>query len=116
MTLEVLDAAGAVIRKYSSDDKPLTVDPNAVPYPMYWVRPPQMLGKAAGSHRFVWDMRPTPPTSGRGGLSMQSILGDTAVGPRAPMVKPGIYRIRLTVDGKTYEHKLKLLADPRFDK
>ena len=113
VTLEVLDASGVLVRRYSSDDKPELIDPNTVPYPLYWARPPQILGTKAGCHRFIWDMRPTPPTGGRRGLSMISILGDTPVGPRAPMVQPGTYRVRLTVDGKPFEHELRLLPDPR---
>jgi photosystem II stability/assembly factor-like uncharacterized protein len=113
VTLEILDEAGTVVRRYSSEDKPAAIDPNTVPYPLYWARPSQVLGKTSGSHRFIWDMRPAPPEGGRRGLPMTAIFGDTPITPRAPMVKPGTYRVRLSIDGTPLERDIKLLPDPR---
>jgi photosystem II stability/assembly factor-like uncharacterized protein len=49
VTLEILDAAGARVRRYSSADPvPPPPDPATFPVPLYWVRPPLRLSTAAG--------------------------------------------------------------------
>jgi hypothetical protein len=77
-----------------------------------WARPPEVVSKLSGAHRFVWDMRQAT-TGGRGGLGMAAIWNDTPVGPRGAMVGPGQYRARLTVDGAVQEQSFELKADPR---
>ena len=68
VTLEILDAAGQTIRRYSSDDKPQPRDPNTLNIPAHWVPTPEVLSAAAGVHRWVWDLRPAiGPGGGRGG-------------------------------------------------
>jgi hypothetical protein len=56
--LEIMDAAGKPIRKYSSNDKPYEIPPLNIPD--YWIRPQQLLSADAGSHRFLWDLHYTP--------------------------------------------------------
>src|SRR5262249_50232687 len=51
LVLEILDASGKLVRRYRSDDKPETFDEKSHEIPKYWVRPPQILSKAPGSHR-----------------------------------------------------------------
>ncbi len=60
VTLEILDAGGAVVRRYSSADAP---EPpiEGRNTPDYWLRPPQTLSAKAGFHRFVWDVRHERP-------------------------------------------------------
>src|SRR5262249_9221931 len=58
VTLEILDAAGKSIRRYSSDDRPPPVDHDSLNIPACWVRPPEILAASPGMHRFVWDLRP----------------------------------------------------------
>ena len=61
VTLEILDAAGTLVRRYASTDKPAPVDPDTLNFPTYWLRPPQVLSAQAGMHRFVWDLHyPSP--------------------------------------------------------
>jgi photosystem II stability/assembly factor-like uncharacterized protein len=114
VTLEILDAAGAVVRKYSSSDPVEPVDPN-LPVPTYWVRPARSLPATAGMHRALWDMHytPLPGGGGRGGLPMTAIVHDTAPAPNSIWAAPGRYTVRLTVDGKTYSQPLTLTMDPR---
>ncbi|PYV10567.1 MAG: hypothetical protein DMG07_20900, partial [Acidobacteria bacterium] len=47
VTLEILDGAGKLVRRYSSADPVEPVDPN-LSIPAYWVRPPQALSAAPG--------------------------------------------------------------------
>ncbi|MFI5385214.1 MAG: glycoside hydrolase [Fimbriimonadales bacterium] len=115
VTLEILDASGKSVRKFSSEDKPPVPDPKAITVMTEWARPPQILGKSTGAHRFVWDMHSASAgdTGRRGGLGMAAIWHDTPFGARGPMVAPGTYTIRLRIDGTTEEMKLVMKADPR---
>src|SRR5438132_896846 len=62
ITLEILDGAGKLIRKFSSSEQPPRPDkPPAIAD--YWFKPAAPLGKKAGLNRFVWELRyPPPPT------------------------------------------------------
>jgi photosystem II stability/assembly factor-like uncharacterized protein len=108
VTLEILDPAGEVIRKYSSEDKGPPVNLETLNIPAYWVRPFEPLSTAAGMHRWIWDLRPTPPArpaSGGGGGG----FGRTG----AATVLPGTYTVKLSVGGKNYTQPLIVKLDPR---
>src|SRR5882762_1405200 len=62
VTLEIRDAAGQVVRRYSSSDPVPAIDP-MLAVPTYWVRPAKGLSGEPGMHRFLWDMR-YPPIPG----------------------------------------------------
>src|SRR5918993_248336 len=113
VTLEIVGANKEVIRRYASDDKPDQIDPNTLPYPTYWIRPHQALATSAGHHRFVWDLRYTPPRGARRSHAIAAIYRDTPSGPRGPYVQPGGYTVRLTVDGQVEERPLTVRMDPR---
>jgi photosystem II stability/assembly factor-like uncharacterized protein len=107
VTIEIVDPAGDVIRKYSSEDKPAPVNLETLNIPAYWVRTPETLSTAAGMHRWIWDLRPTPPprpTGGGGGFGGRG---------GAALVLPGIYTVRFTVGGKSLTQSLIVRADPR---
>jgi len=107
VTLEILDPAGDTIRKYSSEDKAPPVNVETLNIPAYWLRTPESLSTAAGMHRWVWDLRPTPaprPAGGGGGFGGR---GGAAV------VLPGIYTVKLSVGGKSYTQPLLVKLDPR---
>jgi photosystem II stability/assembly factor-like uncharacterized protein len=115
VTLEILDSSGDVVRTYSSGDEPEVVDPNTLPHPTYWIRLAQSLGTSPGHHRFVWDLRHEPPRGARRQFSIAAVHQRTPSGPHGPFVAPGIYTVRLTVDGKASEQPLKIRLDPRVD-
>ncbi|MDE1895040.1 MAG: hypothetical protein KGH90_12010, partial [Xanthomonadaceae bacterium] len=104
VTLTVLDAKGALVRRFSSTDKRPSLDPAKLAYAPEWVPQPTPVATGAGMHRFVWDLHyaaPALPGSG----------GDAAnAGVWAP---PGAYTIDLQVDGKHYRQPLTVVADPR---
>ena len=113
VVLEITDAAGKLVRRFASDDKPLDVDVNKLRFPTYWIRPPQILKNEAGMQRFVWDlMYPNPPSDGYD-LPISAIYKDTPFVPQGLAVLPGIYTVTLTVDGKSFSQKLKVRMDPR---
>jgi len=109
VTLEIVDPAGELVRKYSSEDKGPVLNPETLNIPAYWVRPFVPLSTAAGMHRWLWDLRPTPPP-----LSPRPAGGGGGGGRGgAPMVLPGTYTVKLSVAGKTYTQPLVVKMDPR---
>jgi len=116
VTLEILDAAGKVVRRFSSDDKPaFTLESlrQTLSIPIYWVRMPRIPSGAPGMHRFVWDLRETPPQASEYGYPISAIPHDTPREPAGPLVLPGQYTVRLTAEGKTLTASLKVVMDPR---
>ena len=113
ITLEILDGGGEVVRRYSSADVPEHIDPDTLPYPTYWIRPPQSLGTTPGHHRFVWDLRYAPPRGAARQYSIAAVYRNTPSGPAGPLVHPGTYTVRLTVDGAAQQKSLDVRLDPR---
>jgi photosystem II stability/assembly factor-like uncharacterized protein len=98
ITLEIFDASGKSVRKFSSNDKPYKIP--EVNIPLYWIRPQQILSAEAGSQRFVWDMHYKPldePAS----YPISATYMDTAPDPTSPWVLAGNYTAKMTVNGKT---------------
>ncbi len=93
VSLAILDARGATVRRWSSTDVPHTISPNDVDFPAYWIPVPQVPFATPGMHRFVWDFH-----SAR------------ADGPLAP---PGRYTVRLAENGRTFTRTFTLQRDPR---
>jgi hypothetical protein len=117
VTLEILDSAGALVRRYSSTDPEEPIDPNLA-IPTYWVRPPHSLPAAPGMHRYLWDMHHTPlaVTGGRGGganYSSAAVAHNTPPTITSIWTAPGRYTVKLTVNGKSYTQPLALKLDPR---
>jgi photosystem II stability/assembly factor-like uncharacterized protein len=110
--LEVLDRRGAPVRRFASDDPPEPVDSSAN-IPLWWVRPSRVLASGAGMHRFVWDLRTSPPASAQHEYPIAAIAHDTPREPRGPWVLPGTYTVRLTASGRTETRRLVVRMDPR---
>jgi hypothetical protein len=112
VTLEILDRAGRVVRRFASDDPPQPVDSTAN-IPLWWVRPEQRLSTDAGVHRFVWDLRmPSPPTENHD-YPIAAVPHDTPREPRGPFVLPGTYTARLAAGGVTSSQPFVVRMDPR---
>jgi photosystem II stability/assembly factor-like uncharacterized protein len=112
VTLEIRDAAGQVVRRFSSADPAPTPDP-ALSIPEYWVRPPQVLSKERGVHRFNWDMRYEPVPNVAPSYPIAAVYRNTAPEATSPWVMPGQYTVALTVNGTTYTQPLLVKMDPR---
>jgi hypothetical protein len=109
IVMEISDANGKIVRRYSSLDKFYEVPPNNVP--PYWLRPQQFLSGKAGSHRFVWDLHYTPldiPPS----YPIAAVYQNTIPYPSSPWVLPGTYTVKLMVDGKSLTQKMTVKMDP----
>jgi photosystem II stability/assembly factor-like uncharacterized protein len=113
IVLEITDSAGKLVRRFASDDKPLKVDLTKINPPEYWIRPFQPLKNEAGMQRFVWDLLYPNPPSDNYDLPISAIYRDTPFVPLGPAVMPGVYTLKLTVDGKTLTQKLNVRIDPR---
>jgi hypothetical protein len=82
--------------------------------PLYWIRRPQILSDAAGTHRFVWNLRTPPPASLRHEYPISAIVRDTPRLPVGPAVMPGMYTVKLDVAGQTFTQPLEIKMDPRI--
>ncbi len=116
VALEIYDSKNRLVRRYSSEDKPEVTEQqlqNELNVPTYWVRPPKILSPEAGMHRFVWDLRYSPPNAPSHDYPIAAIYHDTPREPRGPLVIPGEYTIKLIAGGKTYTKPLTVIMDPR---
>jgi hypothetical protein len=110
--LDIVDGAQRVVRSFSSADSVEPIEPD-LNVPLYWIRPPQRLATAAGTHRFVWDLHYAPPKALGHEYPISAIYGDTPRYPLGPAVLPGVYTIRLTANGRVYTQPLTVKMDPR---
>ena len=91
----ILDAAGEVVREYTSEDEEGPV-----------------VGTASGLNRFIWDMRYPSATSLPGtAVALSAYWGGSTIGPLAV---PGSYSVRVDVGGQTSEKPFEIVADPRL--
>ena len=104
INLEILDAAGAVVRDYTSKrPKRRQQDEGSFMRPGFGARG-QTLSKEKGMHRFAWDLRYPGP---------RSVDSDRPSG-RGPMAVPGMYQVRLTVGDWSQTQNFELKIDPRI--
>ncbi|HTM25239.1 MAG TPA: hypothetical protein VL225_08600 [Vicinamibacterales bacterium] len=116
VALEILDSAGTVVRRFASDDRPQPRDPNTLAVQTVWAPAGEPLPATPGLHRWVWDLRGTPPAGAAGrGRGAGGGGGGGGGGGRGRGGQPllGAYTVRLTVDGKTYTQPFVVHPDPR---
>jgi len=104
--LEVFDAQQNLVRKFSSENQ-RTGKHRPLPIAERWFPKPEVLEKTAGMHRLVWNL--AWGSSGGPDADEDSEYRN----PGGPKAVPGIYQVRLTVNGKTQEQSLKIIMDPR---
>jgi photosystem II stability/assembly factor-like uncharacterized protein len=112
VTLEILDASGALVRRFRSSDpaEPPVPDRNI---PDYWIRPAARLANSSGMHRFVWDLHYPTPSVSRFEYPISATFMNTPREPRGPWAMPGSYTVRLSANGRTVTQPLELRMDPR---
>jgi photosystem II stability/assembly factor-like uncharacterized protein len=132
--VEILDAAGGMVRTYSSDDPVRSPHPALNPeaynrmcqqtpnaadcgLPLYWPAPPMIVSTREGMHRMSWDLHYQPlgegGQGGGGGGGIGAVPHLTYPAVNAPWAPPGSYTLKISVDGKTYTQPLTLRFDPR---
>jgi photosystem II stability/assembly factor-like uncharacterized protein len=116
VTLEILDAQGHLVRRFSNTDKRDISEEELRKQliPLYWVRKPSRLSTSEGMHRWVWDLHYPAPTSTHHDYPISAIPHDTPRFPLGPTALPGTYSVRLTVDGKSSTAPLLIKMDPRI--
>jgi len=105
VTLQILDAQGAVVREFSSVDKKESETPPEWPD----LQPPQeKIPVEAGMNRFGWDLRYEGP---------HKLPGEVAAEfrSRGPMAPAGNYQVRLNAEGKSLTVPMELKMDPRVN-
>jgi hypothetical protein len=113
VVLEIRDHDGKVVRRFSSADPAEPIDTKTLNIDPRWARPPRVLQATAGSHRFVWDLHYPPPEGSPRRYPISAVYGDTPSEPLGPVVMPGEYTVRLTLDGNTITQPLTVKMDPR---
>jgi photosystem II stability/assembly factor-like uncharacterized protein len=131
--LEILDAAGKIVRSYASTDPVITPDPAYHPdaynevckrtpsapdcgLPLYWPAPQMIVSPKAGVHRFSWDLHYDPvggPVEQSGEEAQGAVPHRTYPTVNAPWAPAGRYTVRLTANGRSYTQPLTLELDPR---
>jgi hypothetical protein len=129
LKLELIHSDGVVRACAASDTFVKPVDTEAINVQAIWEQPAQPPSAAAGMHRFAiggpsgrgfggggfggppppapppdacTGSIPAPPAGGRGGRR-----------GAPPVLQPGVYNVRLTVDGQTYTQPVTVKPDPR---
>ena len=115
VTLEILDAQGKLVRRYSSADKPELTQEELEQQliPRYWLRPQRILPAEGGMHRWVWDLHYPPPNSTTHEYPIAAVPHDTPRHPLGPLVVPGKYSARLVAGGHTETAEFTVKMDPR---
>jgi photosystem II stability/assembly factor-like uncharacterized protein len=110
ITLELTDASGKQIRKFSS--KPSGGEaagpPAGAEEGFFGGGGPRRPPAEAGLNRFVVDLRYADATRFPGLI----MWGGSTTGPR---VVPGSYQLKLTIDGKTMVQNFEVKKDPRLE-
>jgi photosystem II stability/assembly factor-like uncharacterized protein len=122
VVIEIDGADGKLVRRYSSHDEVFKPDPATAPVPLYWYRPLSALPASAGMHRVTWDLHYQPLDSldpsrpGRIGgpnLPIAAVGHNTVASATTPWVNPGMFTVKLIVNGKTYTQTMTVKQDPR---
>ncbi|MGH9513155.1 MAG: WD40/YVTN/BNR-like repeat-containing protein [Terriglobales bacterium] len=115
VSLEILDAKGQLVRRFSSADQPEPTRSQLEKQliPLYWIRMPKILPATEGMHRWVWDLHYPAPVAATHQYPIAAVPHDTPRNPQGPLALPGQYTVRLTADGKIYNEPLIVKMDPR---
>jgi photosystem II stability/assembly factor-like uncharacterized protein len=112
--LQIFDSANKLVRTITSNQPPMYARP---PYPDYWLMPAsdRALSTNVGTNRINWDLRYDDPPGFNPDINnqMNSSPGSVTPAPHGPLALPGIYTVKLIVDGQTYSQPLIVRNDPR---
>jgi photosystem II stability/assembly factor-like uncharacterized protein len=113
-TLEISDSAGSVVRRMSSQAVVPYKDPPAEVAP-YWIEIRKPMPTSDGLNRINWDLRYQDPPAFIHDVQdvINANVGDAPQAVPGPLVLPGTYTLKLTVDGKTSTQTVIVVNDPR---
>ena len=101
--LEILDADGKLVRRFSSRQKKEAEQPPEWPDQIKEIT---TLPAAAGMNRYAWNLRWESPVKIPGAFY-------SGLGPRGPIALPGKYKVKLAVGGRSQTQTLEIVIDPR---
>jgi hypothetical protein len=113
LSLEILDGAGNLVRRYTRGVNPDPDPSSNGHWPAWWIAPSPILEPGPGLHRIAWDLRHARPTVSNFSYPISAVPGRTVPEPLGPLVPPGAYTVRLTVDGRAHTVPLRVRMDPR---
>ena len=113
ITVDVLDARGDVVRHLTSAPTPPVREAARPPMESFWLARPSALPVNVGLNRATWDMRYDAPPAFAHSFAFNGNPGSTPALPEGPLALPGVYTVRLTVDGRRYTQTITVRADPR---
>ncbi|HTX42271.1 MAG TPA: hypothetical protein VMD25_10620 [Acidobacteriaceae bacterium] len=112
--LQVFDTQGNLVRTMSSTLPPPI---EGQEYPRYWLATPESraLSTHIGLNRVNWNLQYDDPPALRHDLEnqMNMVAGATNPGPHGPQVIPGVFTLKLTIDGQVYTRQVTVVNDPR---
>jgi hypothetical protein len=109
ITLEISDAAGKLVRKFSSKPDPDKKSGGGFLAEFFGITaPPDQLPGKAGLNRFAWDLR-YPEASSFDGMILWG------GGTDGPVAVPGTYQAKLVAAGKTVTESFEVRKDPRLE-
>jgi photosystem II stability/assembly factor-like uncharacterized protein len=112
--LQVYDSHNNLVRTMTSVLPP-PIEGEA--FPRYWLASPESraLTTHVGLNRVNWNLQYDDPPALRHDLEneMNMVAGATNPGPHGPQVIPGVYTLKLTVDGQAYTRQVTVMNDPR---
>lgn len=112
ISIEISDASGRVIRHFSSEPVPPLNEP-APPIPNFWIEPAKPLSMELGLNVAEWNLRMDSPHAFSHDYVINANPGQTPPSPEGPLVAPGEYTIKLTVDGQVSKQTVTVRNDPR---
>lgn len=105
--LEIFDDKGTLMRKLASKKSDIEEVDEESPDVPWSIFKPTILPKEEGYNRVSWNLEMTGPRI------IPGAKNDAGVPYRGPLVLPGIYTLKLHVDGKTLTQTVEVKIDPR---
>jgi hypothetical protein len=112
--LELVNGAGAVRACSASDAQVRPVDTEAINVQAIWEQPAPPPSASAGMHRFaLGGAAPRGAGAAAARDACAASAPSTPPGRGAQVLQPGVYTLRMTVDGQTYTQPVTVKPDPR---
>jgi photosystem II stability/assembly factor-like uncharacterized protein len=112
LSLDISDSKGNVVRHMSSLPIP-PLNEGPPPVPDFWVEIPSSMSTRGGTNRINWNLRYDDPKAFSHNYDINANPGETPASPEGPLVAPGTYTLKLTVDGQTMTQTVNVKNDPR---
>src|SRR5262249_50490003 len=105
LTLDVFDPNGVLVRTLSSKEEPEETDP--LDEEKDDEAKKDRLTTHVGVNRVVWDL------TYKGATTIKKAKHDMGQPKEGPLVPPGTYTLKLTVEGQALEQRVEVRQDPR---